>query len=343
MKKELILNKLIIFPLIVFLLISVTGCSVGRFAQTHMMESVKKVNKTDLKLDFQVDYNPTNRSLSIKLAHQPYSIYKSKISLIDLGLGLAAVGIWGYVFYDNWDHDYTFDFTDDTFDWYDSEWWEKAVLIGVPTDILLYWAFSYPIDRKKVKLMRQPLINHPYRIELPDHGNLGMDYNTITGDENIDIKDFISDIGNPSYLNNIDYMKFRVSTETSGMQHRKYYSVPVQLNSPIPPITKDIGIDVEWKSNRIRAGDRAILIITVENTGRVELRDLTAMTASTNPNFAGFELPFGSIPIGESKTNVIGFSTDAESSVQNTTVTLQFRSSERTVAQKVSKVLSIIR
>ena len=203
MKKEGYMKKIILFALTAFVVISVTGCSVGRFTQTRLMEGVKKVNKTDLKLDFQLDYNPTDRSLSINLAHQPYSIYKPKITLIDLGVGLAAAGLWGAVFYDNWDHNYTFDFTDDTFDWYDSEWWEKAVLIGVPVDILLYWTFSYPIDRKKVKLQQQPLIDHPYRIELPDHGNLGIDYKT-TGDEKIVIRKFLADLGNPSYLSNIN-------------------------------------------------------------------------------------------------------------------------------------------
>ena len=60
-------ENFLLFTLSVLFLINVMGCSAVRFTETRMMEGVKKVNKTDLKLDFQLDYNPTNRSLSINL------------------------------------------------------------------------------------------------------------------------------------------------------------------------------------------------------------------------------------------------------------------------------------
>ncbi len=330
-------RNLVLFTLSVLLFVNVTGCSVVRFTETRMMEGVKKVNKTDLKLDFQLDYNPTSRSLSIKLARQPYSIYKPKITLIDLGVGLAAVGIWSVVFYDNWDHDYTFDFTDDTFDWYDSEWWEKAVLIGVPADILLYWAFCYPIDRKKIKLSRQPLLNHPYRIELTDHGNLGIDYNTTTGDEEITIKRFLSELGNPSYLQNVDSLKFRVSAEVSGKMYKKYYTAP----NILPPPPDEIKIEAEWGDTSIRAGEKAVLKITVENFGETVLRGLTATTESTNSHFNNWELKFGNILQGQSETRALGFSTDDEMPSQNITVKLSFRTSTGNVDQEIQKTLFI--
>ena len=342
------MNKLIIFPLSIFLLISVTGCSVGRFTQTRLMEGVKKVNKTDLKLDFQLDYNPTARSLSIKLAHQPYSIYKPKITLIDLGVGLAAVGIWSAVFYDNWDHDYTFDFTDDTFDWYGMDWWERAVLIGVPADILLYWTFSYPIDRKKMKLPSQPLTNHPYRIELPDHGNLGIDYNTTTGDEEKVINEFITELGNPQYLNGINSLRFRVSTEVSGKYYKRHYTAPALQTLTIPPIPdfpnksfKGIKIDVEWQKNPISAGERAKLKITVQNNDKTDLIDLTAKTTSIDPNFNGFDLEFGNIQMGKSKSLIIGFHTDSDITPQGIIVNLSFMSSNGNIVQESSAKLSI--
>ena len=332
-------RNLVLFTLSVLFFVNVTGCSVVRFTETRMMEGVKKVNKTDLRLDFQLDYNPTERSLSIKLAHQPYSIYKPRITLIDLGVGLAAVGIWGAVFYDNWDHDYTFDFTDDTFDWYDSEWWEKAVLIGVPADILLYWTFSYSIDRKKVKLSRQPLLNRPYRIELPDHGNIGIDYNTTIGNEEIAIKKFLSELGKPSYLQNIDSLKFRVSTEINGIPYRRYYTAPVPpvLNGPFT----DAKIDAEWVKTPIRAGERAILKITVENTSETLLTELTATTESTNLHFDNWELKFGNILQGQSETRALGFSTDAEISSQGITVSISFKTASGNFNQKIERKLSI--
>ena len=343
-EKESYMKKLIIFPLSIFLLISVTGCSVGRFTQTRMMEGVKKINKTDLKLDFQLDYNPTARSLSIKLAHQPYSIYKPKISLIDLGLGLAAVGIWGAVFYDNWDHDYTFDFTDDTFDWYGMDWWDRAVLIGVPTDILLYWTFAYPIDRKKIKLQKQPLTNHPYRIELPDHGNLGINYNTTTGDEEKVINEFIAELGNPQYLNGINSLRFRVSTEVSGKYYKWHYTAPVTTGTILPihnSNIKDINIDAKWQKNPISAGERAELKITVQNNGKTDLIDLTVKTTSIDPNFNGFDLEFGSIQMGKSKSIIIGFHTDSDITPQDIIVSLSFMFSNGNIFQETSAKLSI--
>ena len=127
-----------VFALIFFLLVHITGCSVTRFMETRMGHGIKKANRTDLDLDFQLNFNETARSFIVTLEYQPYAIYKPRITLTDLGVGLASLGLLGKVFYDNWDHDNTFTFTDDTFDWYDSQPWEKAVLIGVPIDILLY-------------------------------------------------------------------------------------------------------------------------------------------------------------------------------------------------------------
>ncbi len=329
---------LLLFMLSVFIIINVMGCSVARITQTRMMEGVKKINKTDLKLDFQLDYNPSTRSLSINLTHQPYAIYKPKITYTDLGVGLAAVGIWGLVFYDNWDHDNTFDFTDDTFDWYGMEWWEWGVFIGVPVDILLYWTFAYPFDQYKKKLNSKPLIGHPYRIELPNHADIGKNYTTLTGNEEIVIKEFLSDIGNLSYLQNVDKLKFRVSMEDRGIPYRRDYIAPI-LDLPSPKVK----INAEWVENSIRAGERAILIITVENMGETGLTDLTATTASSNRNFDHWEFNIGNIPQGSKHTRAMGFSTDAEIPTQNITVTISFKTTSGDFNQKIQKTLSIIK
>lgn len=338
-------QNVVLFILSVLLIINALGCSVVRFTETRMMEGVKKINKTELKLDFQLDYNPTNRSLSINLAHQPYSIYKPKISLIDLGVGLASLGILGKVFYDNWDHDYTFDFTDDTFDWSGSEWWEKAVLIGVPIDILLYWTFSYPIDRKMVKLQSQPLEKHPFRVELPNHGNQGIDYTTKTGVEQIEIRKFLSDLGNPEYLLSVDSLKFRISTEDGGKMYRKYYTTPniTSPSTPDPTPNSKVKINAKWDNNSIRAGNKAVLKITVENISESDLSNLTAKTSSTNLHFNNWELQFGNIAQGKSVTRSIGFSTDTDMPNHNITVKLRFKSSTGNVDQEIHALLSVIR
>ena len=87
--------------------------------ETRIGYGIKKANRTDLDLDFQLNFNETARSFIVTLEYQPYAIYKPRITLTDLGVGLASLGLLGKVFYDNWDHDNTFTFTDDTFDWYE--------------------------------------------------------------------------------------------------------------------------------------------------------------------------------------------------------------------------------
>ena len=287
-------QNLAVLTVTVFMLINIMGCSVVRFAETRMEHGLKKANKTRMDLDFQLGFNATDRSLRITLEHQPYTIYKPRITLTDLGIGLASLGLLGKVLYDNWDHDYTFTFVDDTFDWYGSEPWEKAVMIGVPADILLYWTFSYPFDRKAVSIQRQPLPAHPYRIELPDHGNIGRDYRTTTGTEQIYLQNFLSDIGNPSFLKNIESLKFRAFTEVGGKQHNRNYTVSgiTIFPPPTPPDPEpdpnsisQVEVKAQWIKNRLRAGEKATLKITVKNTSDTIFTEFTVRTVSFHPSF----------------------------------------------------------
>ena len=338
-------QNVILFILSISIIINVTGCAVTRFTETRFGYGVKKANKTKFKLDFQFDYNPTDSSFRLSLAHQPYSIYKPRITLNDLGVGLVAVGIWAKVFYDNWDHDDTFDFTDDTFDWYDSEWWEKAVLIGVPADILLYWTVAYPFDRRSVKMPKQLLTDHPYRIVLPDHGNKGVDYTTTTGHETIKIKEFLSQLGNTSYLRGLDSLKFRSITDLSGKQHRRNYTVSpfIILNGNGPDLlpNKRVRIQTEWTKNPISAGEKAILQITVDNTGNTLLRDLVATTSSNKPDFDNWDQEFGNLPRGGSRTQAISFSTDEKIANHNVTVRIRLKAQTGDVGQTDTETLSI--
>ena len=322
-----------------------------RFAETRMGYGLKKANKTRMDLDFQLGFNATDHSLRVTLEHQPYTIYKPRITLTDLGIGLASLGLLGKVLYDNWDHDYTFTFVDDTFDWYGSEPWEKAVMIGVPTDILLYWAFSYPFDRKAVRIQRQPLTAHPYRIELPDHGNIGRSYRTTTGSEQIYIRNFLSDLGNPSFLKDIESLKFRAFTEVGGKQYRKDHIVEgdIILNGngqdPIPlplPPTPELEIEAQWIENRLRAGEKATLKITIKNTSETVFTEFTVRTVSSTPHFNNWELKFSNTSPRTSETRSLGFSTDPEMAPQNVSVTLHFESADGSVHEAIEKILHII-
>ena len=241
------------------------------------------------------------------------------------------------------DHDYTFTFVDDTFDWYGSEPWEKAVMIGVPADILLYWAFSYPFDRKAVRIQRQPLTAHPYRIELPDHGNIGRSYRTTTGTEQIYIRNFLSDLGNPFFLKDIESLKFRAFTEVGGKQYNKDYIVSGIIPPPPPPPPPvQIEIEAQWVENRLRAGEKATLKITVKNTSEIVLMEFTVTTINSTPHFNNWELKFGNIAPGTSETRALGFSTDSEIAPQDVSVTLRFEAASGIVHEEIARILHII-
>lgn len=340
-------QNLPIFILIFFLFITITGCSVARFTETRLGYGVKAANKTDLDLDFQLGFNETDRSFRVTLAYQPYAIHKPRITLIDLGVGLASLGILGKVLYDNWDHDYTFTFLDDTFDWYGSEPWEKAVMIGVPVDILLYWGLSYPFDRRALKLQREPLVDHPYRFQLPDHGNIGIDYRTTTGNEKIYVQKFLDDLRNPAYLQQLESLKFEVTTRTGGKQHSRYHTLKGFIISPPQPFppppngsTHSVEIAAEWSESRLRAGEKATLKVVVKNTTQTVLRGVTATTDSTDPDFNDWTLTFGDIAPGTSKTRVLRCSTD--SAPKTVFVTLRFEASTGDVPSEIQTQLELI-
>lgn len=343
-------QNLAVLTLTVVILINITGCSVVRFAETRMGEGLKPANKTKMDLDFQLGFNAADRSLRVTLEYQPYSIYKPRITLTDLGIGLASLGLLGKVLYDNWDHDYTFTFLDDTFNWSGSETWEKAVMIGVPTDILLYWVFAYPFDQKAVKLQKQPLTDHPYRVELPDHGNLGRDYRTTTGVELIEVRNFLSELGYPSFLRDIESLKFRASTQVGVKEHRREHTVPGNIipnpappnPTPDPPNLLPVEIDVQWVKNPLRAGEKAVLKIIVKNTTQTVLREFSTITVSSNPNFDNWQLKFGNIALGASETRALGFSTD-EMSPQNVSVRLRFEAASDFTPPEIEKVLRIVK
>ena len=335
-----------LLALILFLLIDITGCSVVRFAETRIGYGVKSGNKTDLDFDFRLGFNSTDGSLSVTLEHQPYRIYKPRITLTDVGVGFAALGLFGKVYYDHWNHKYTPTFTDDTFDWYGTQPWEKAVLIGVPIDFLLYWCFSYPFDRKAVRLPRQPLTGHEYRIELPDHGSIGINYRATARTEQIDIQNFLSELNNPPNLENIGSLKFRASTEVNGMRYKRDYIVSGFIRlppPPPPPPPQRIEVEGQWIQSRLRAGDRATLEVNVKNTGKTILTNFIVKTVSIDPHLDGWELAFGDIAQGASETRTLRCIMDQNMRPQETvTIRLQFQDAMGVVHPDIETQLEII-
>ena len=331
-------QNLTVLAVSVLLLINMVGCSVARFAETRRGYGIKKANKVVVK-DFQIGFRATENTLSVQLEYQPYDMYKPRITLLDLGVGLASLGVLGKVIYDNWEHENTFTFVDDTFDWYDLEPWEIGAIIGVPADLLLYWCFSYPFDRKFVALEKRPLKNHPYRIELPDYANLSRDYLTTTGTEKIEIRNFLADLGYPSFLQNVDTLKFRVSTMRGGNKYAEDYTVQGIILPPPPP--QRVEIDPQWDEARLRPGEKAILRITVKNTDETVLTGFTMITTSSVPDFHNWKLIFGDISQGESETRGLGFRIAPETPAKEVTVNLRFEAANDFVHPEIDLMLSI--
>ena len=321
-----------VFAVSVLLVINITGCSVVRFAETRREYGLKEVNKTEL--DFQFGFNATDQSLRVTLEYQPYKIYKPRITATDIGIGLAALGLLGKVIYDNWEHKHTFTFVDDTFDWYDLEPWEQGVIIGVPVDILLYWCFSYPFDRSATALERYPLKNYPYRIELPDYGNLGIDYLTTTGTEKIEIRNFLADLGYPSFLQSVDTLKFQASTVTNSNQYKRDYTVQGFILPPPPP--QRVEIDPQWDKTRLRPDEKATLRVTVKNTDETMLKGFTVITTSSVPHFDNWKLTFGDIAQGRSETRGLGFRITPEILAEDVSVNLRFKAANNFVHPEIN-------
>ena len=335
-------RDLLLFAFSFMLLISITGCAVTRFAETRIGDGVKQENKTDLDWNFQLGFNETDHSLSVTLEYKPYRIYKPRITSTDLGVGIAALGLFGKVYYDHWNHKNTFTVLDDTFDWYGTQPWEKAVLIGVPIDILLYWSFSYPFDRKAVGRPREPITGHEYRIDLPDHGGIGIDYRTTDGREQIEIQKFLSELRNPLYLQDIEFLKFRASTEVSGKQYKRYYTVKGFILPPPPP-PQPVEVKVAWIQSRLRAGERATLEVIVKNIGPATLRGFTVKTVSRDPHLDRWELAFGNIAQGASETRILRCVTGKNMRPQESvSVHLHFEADDGVVHPEIETHLEII-
>ena len=331
-------QNLVVIVVTILMLINITGCSVIRFAETRREYGLKEANKLVAK-DFQLGFNATAQDLRVTLEYQPYEISKPRITSTDVGVGLAALALLGKVIYDNWEHKHTFTFVDDTFDWYDLEPWEQGVIIGVPADILLYWCFSYPFDRSSKALERDQLKNYPYRIVLPDYGNLGRDYLTITGAEEIEIRNFLVDIGYPSFIQNVDTLKFRASAMWDGNTYKKDYTVQGITLPPPPP--QRVEIELQWGETHLRPGEKAILKVTVKNTDETVLIGFTTITTSPEPHFDNWKLTFGDIAQGKSETRGLGFRIDPKTPAKDVPVSLRFQTANGFVHPEIHLTLHV--
>ena len=237
--------------IVILMLMSTVGCSVVRLAEnragygvTRTPAGAPEIRRTHLsRQDLQLGISATDSGLSLQFRFLPYYhleqrqtfTAKPRLTAVDVAVGIASVGFLGWVAYDNWSGTGTYVVADDGsfkegrfFDWEGAALWQKAVMIGVPTDFALAavlhaipWETTPPWEQSgEEKGMPQWLKQHPYRLELPGY-NLRKDYKTTSGDETIAIRGFLEGLQNPAPFLDTDTLHIRAFTEFEGKPYQQ--------------------------------------------------------------------------------------------------------------------------
>jgi hypothetical protein len=336
---------------------SAVGCSAVRLvetasgigvAKTTKKVETRKTNKLS-KTDVQITLDPNGSKLGFRLEYQPYYKVKQRkvvthtptISKLDLFLGIVEVIAWvkatpmdeeGNV---NWDI---------------AETWQEYTVGAIILDTLLYFlALEIPIT---IPTLWHPspadmpgapewISNQPYRIDLPEY-SVGKTYVTGSGNEKIDLSELISSLPDPSSFINEHSIDVRASTTIDGRNYEKtvtisgqdelqaFHSIAVQsigidmVSTGKPRLMPQAEASVQWARGKVQAGEKAILQVTVRNTGKGELYRVTATTASSNLAFNDWKLEFGRIDPGESKTLELAIKTNQMMRTQDLPIRISF-------------------
>ncbi|RKU20928.1 hypothetical protein C6503_05450 [Candidatus Poribacteria bacterium] len=385
-------NSLIILTIIVLISMSTVGCSTVRLIQTRAGYEVEKtVGNTEERQtqlshrDFRLGFSATGDRLGIRLEYQPhYSIEKQQLVTYKPGgmrifeslIGVSYLGLLGWVVYDNLNETGEIEVDDvgvlfnniTEFNWYRTTPSQKAIIVGVSLDFIL-WA-SYAARYKATvhepwkKVGEVPgnwelLANHPYRIELPTY-NFGKDYQSKTGDESVQISEFLAGIKDPDRFKEIDTVSLWASTEFDGTLHKENATLTTQAQLQPFYDSALVALDIDmistgkprlmpraeavarWNKVPVRAGDEATLKVTVENTGKGTLYRFTALTVSTNRTFNNHELKFGKIEPGESRTVPISFQLDKLIRTQEIPIRIRFGEYNDHVPENIDVKLKVI-
>ena len=386
-------NRLIGLTIIVLISMSTVGCSVVRVMQTRAGYNVERSvgtaeeRQTQLSYrDFRLGFGATGDQLGVRLEYRPhYSIERRELVTYKPAKGwrpleslMAAsyLGLLGWVVYDNLTETGEIVVNDvgallnnaDEFDWYRSTSLQKAIIVGVSLDFIL-WAglgtqykatVHEPWKRSgEISGEWQLLGNHPYRIELPSY-NFGKDYLSESGNESVQISKFLSGIENPDRFREIDSASLWASTEFDGTLHKENVTLTTQAqlqpfhNAALAALNIDMFSTgkprlmpraeavAEWNKVPMQAGDVATLRVTVENTGKGTLYRLTAITVSKNRTFNNHELKFGKIEPGESRIVPISFELDKLMRTQEIPIGIKFGEYNGHVPENIDAELKVI-
>ena len=384
-------NGLISLAVIVLISMSTIGCSVARVMQTRAGHAVKRTVDTSEERqgelshrDFRLGFSATGDQLEVRLEYQPhYSIerrqlvtYKSAGGALEALIAASHVGLLGWVVYDNLTETGAVEVNDiggvinniAEFNWYRTTALQKAIIAGVSLDLILWasWGTRYkatvhePWEKNGYTAGDWQLLgNHPYHIELPRY-NFSKDYLSASGNESVQISEFLSGIEQPDRFSEIDSVSVAVSTEFDGTLHKENVTLTTQtelqpfydaalaaldidmISTGKPNLMPRAEATSRWNKVPIRSGNEAILRVTVENTGKGTLYRLTALTMSTNRKFNNHELKFGKIEPGESRTVPISFKLDKLMRTQEIPIRIQFGEYNAHVPENIEAKLKVV-
>lgn len=241
--------------MIILISISTAGCSVLRLANIRSEVGKTETRQTELsRRDLQLGFNATGNRLSIQLQYVPYYkveqtetvTYRSQITALDLGVGLASLGLLYWATSQNrvWDGHYVpseNEWVKNTkFDlWNGADSVKKAVMIGVPADWMLSWIIGglgnrtvhKPWKPTGAEVVGTPewLKDHPYRIALPAY-DFSKQYRSTSGQEFIAIREFMAGIPNLSPFRSIGTLSLQTSTKVDGKPYQKTLTLTDQAS-----------------------------------------------------------------------------------------------------------------
>ena len=380
-------DRLISLTIIVLISMTTVGCSALRLMQTNAgVEATKIVERSEERRtplnrkDFRFGFNASGSQLGVRLEYRPYYdleirehvkyIPNARATTAEMLLGLATSGLFVWALAETGgiavnDEGELYNVRE--FDWDGATSLQKAIIVGVPLDFLL-WCGALGVEMKVREPWKQSgtfpgewqfLRNHPYRIELPTY-NFRKDYLSKTGNESILVNEFLTGIKNPGSLMDIDSVTLRASTDFEGKNYKKDLRFTTQ--SQLQPF-RDValaskGIDMistgkprlmprpettfRWNKRTVQAGEMATLWVTVKNIGKGTLYRMTALTVSQDPTFNNHELKFGKIDPGDSVSVPVSVKIDKLMRTQEIPVRIKFAEYNGHIPENIGVKLKVV-
>ena len=229
--------------LILLIAMSTAGCSVARLAQSTGQTVKTEIRQRErIRDDIQLGFEVTGDSLNVLLYSVPYykqeqreiHQYRSRTTGLDWAMGLASLGVLYWVV--------SPEISESLFSepgsiedlWNSRETWQKAVMVGIPADWMLSWIVQSSNSWTESKTWEKVEVpagekkwrtDYPYYIRMPDY-DFGKTYYTTSGDDTIDITEFLSDFNTEAFLDNdLNSLTLQASTTIKGQSYEKEYTL----------------------------------------------------------------------------------------------------------------------